>query len=265
MKKGRAYLFTDRAFRFETREGRPKYLTWVEFREDFATNFFVQSEVQAAITRLGTSAYHQGSRTVDDYTDEFCDLVDKSGYKEGLTLVVKYRKGLNPDIQSAIATMTTGQPGDDQPEEWYRAAIKCDENRLTNEAFLSTKPSTRSNPAPVRTNNSMFRTSTTFAAPTMQRMAPIPAPVVPALPPPVPMDVDAVRRPRANITTCYRCGKTGHLQRECPQRYDTRFMTTEERAEFAQDIFAMLDAQPGQEPEVKEVEGKEEDFATSSG
>jgi len=40
---------------------------------------------------------------VDDYIDEFSELVDEAGYTDGLSIVMKFRKGLDRDIQDRIA------------------------------------------------------------------------------------------------------------------------------------------------------------------
>lgn len=84
------------------------------------------------------AGHHQVKRSVDNYTDEFKDLIKMAGYSDGLVVIVKYRRGLNPDIQNQITHMMIGQPGDVSPDEWYNAASLCDKNRTTNVAFQST-------------------------------------------------------------------------------------------------------------------------------
>jgi Retrotransposon gag protein len=49
-----------------------------------------------AINRLESTAYYQKSHSLDDYLDEFQDLVTDSGYTDPKTIVVKFRQGLNP-------------------------------------------------------------------------------------------------------------------------------------------------------------------------
>jgi hypothetical protein len=53
---------------------------------------------------------------VDDYINEFLELVDEARYTDGLSIVIKFRKGLDWDIQNRIAEMVQGRPSDDDPE-----------------------------------------------------------------------------------------------------------------------------------------------------
>src|SRR5918999_5022505 len=104
---------------------------------EFIKEFFTRNETQRAITRLETTAYFQGKSSVDDYIDRFKDLIDLSGYTDGLAIMVKFRRGLDPEIQNYIANMMEGCPDDDDADGWYAAASRCDENRTMNAAFCS--------------------------------------------------------------------------------------------------------------------------------
>ena len=84
---------------------------------------------------LEGTAYFQGSHSIDNYLDDFCDLISESGYTSPKTIVVKFRRGLNPKIRDAVATMTANRPDDLDLEVWYEAAVRIDQNRATNEAF----------------------------------------------------------------------------------------------------------------------------------
>jgi hypothetical protein len=56
------------------------------------------------------------------------------------------------------------------------------------------------------------------------------------------MDVDRTRTLKPLAQTCYCCGKTGHISKECDLHHDIHHMTLDEQDEFIQDIMANRDA-----------------------
>jgi len=60
-------------------------------------------------------------KVVDDYIDEFSELVDEAGYTDGLSIVMKFQKVLDKVIQDRIVEMVQGRPNDDDLEGWYSA------------------------------------------------------------------------------------------------------------------------------------------------
>jgi len=44
---------------------------------------------------LETTSYFQGRWSVDNYLDQFKDLIEDSGYSDPKTIVVKFCRGLN--------------------------------------------------------------------------------------------------------------------------------------------------------------------------
>jgi len=52
--------------------------------------FCPKNEVQMACTDLETSKYHQGSHSVDEYVNKFCELVDHAEHTEGVNIVLKF-------------------------------------------------------------------------------------------------------------------------------------------------------------------------------
>jgi hypothetical protein len=56
------------------------------------------------------------------------------------------------------------------------------------------------------------------------------------------MDVDRTWTLKPLTQTCYRCGQTGHISRECDLRHDVCHMTLDEEDEFIQHILANRDA-----------------------
>jgi hypothetical protein len=72
---------------------------------------------------------------VDDYIDEFSELVDEAGYTNSLSIVMKFRKGLDWDIQDRIVEMVQERPSDNDSEGWYGTACTFDANWAVNQAF----------------------------------------------------------------------------------------------------------------------------------
>jgi len=89
----------------------------------------------AAINVLEMTAYFQGKRTVDDYLDQFRDVIYDSGYTDPKTVVVKFCQGLDRRISTALRGMTYGRPSDTDPEAWFHLAVRMDQNRVADEAF----------------------------------------------------------------------------------------------------------------------------------
>ena len=87
------------------------------------------------INKLESTTYYQKSQSLDDYLDEFMELVAEAGYTDPKIIVVKFRKGIDPQIQNTIATMAYGRPSDTSPQNWYEAAKNIDQNCVANEAF----------------------------------------------------------------------------------------------------------------------------------
>ena len=99
-----------------------KFFDWEDFRNEFKKEFTPANSDALAINRLKSAAYYQKNRPLDDYIDEFQDLVAESGYSDPKTIVVKIRRGLNPQVQNAVATMSSGRPSDANLDEWYSMA-----------------------------------------------------------------------------------------------------------------------------------------------
>jgi hypothetical protein len=242
MKSGRASDFASEVIEYSELNGRDYYADWAAFRVAFIENFLPADEATVALLRLESDRFYQGKRTVDEYLDEFKTLVRRSGYKERLGIVMKFRRGLNRELHDKIAELGATRPRDDQPDLWYEAAQLLDRNRLANDVFhgSATRRSTTlpsATPAPARGSFVRFPLPAPPVAGLPQRLpSRSPFPNAPFAPP-----AREPTRDKPTAITCFRCGEQGHTSRECPRRIDVRGLTAIEREELMQDLLAAKD------------------------
>ena len=217
-------------------------MDWLDFEDEFRKDFLPLNSEATAVNTLETTAYFQGKRTVDDYLDQFRDLVYDSGYTNPKTIVVKFRRGLDRQISAALASMATGRPSDTDLEAWFTLAVQMDQNRAADEAFQA---SSRIAPVPTTTTRSSMSVFTRpVPAPSSARFAhshPSPGN-------PVPMDIDAARKAKAISDACRQCGAIGHWAKDCPHKFNIRYMGTDELETILEDKFAAKDAVPAEPP-----------------
>ena len=212
-----------------------------------------------ALAKLETTTYYQGRKSVDDYIDDFRELVEQAGYSEGLPMVVKFRKGLNREIQDQIAQLAVGRPRDDNVDAWFEAAVRADENRIANNLFHATP---KANPSTPRTSGYSFPTSQPTGTSSWPNRTPtFSSPKPSPLSNPVPMEIDRTKKKSDLPDTCRRCGGTGHWSKDCPQRFDIRFMSGSEKEEWMQQLVLEADTKDLEE---KAEQEEEEDFPECS-
>ena len=95
MKTGRAGRWATREFELEAKIGTLCFTDWLDFEDEFRKDFLPLDSEATAINILEGNTYFQGRKTVDDYLDQFRDLVEDSGYTDPKTLVTKFRRGLD--------------------------------------------------------------------------------------------------------------------------------------------------------------------------
>jgi hypothetical protein len=220
---GRVATFAKRIIRQEMRSGKMCFASWDEFREEFTAAFCPENEATTALMRLESDRYSQAKWNVEAYIDKFEDLVNLSGYTDPIAIILKFRQGLNPMTQGRIAESGMDRPRDTDFEGWFKVARRLDLNRLANEAFhfASRRPPAHSAstpttyPAPLRAPFSFARSHPPIAVTPAVMHTPSRA-----LAPGIPMDINHTQTFKPLAQTCYRCGQTGHISKDCDLRHD---------------------------------------------
>ena len=213
---------------------------------------------------------------MDDYIGEFSELVKEAGYSDGLSIVMKFWKGLDRDIQDSIAEMVQGRPEDDDLEEWYAAAWVLDANWAANQVFHGTQHAAAFTPSPRTPFPAPRAQPPTSSATLASHFQTSPYPRVPARASniPTPMEIDAARCKNLIPMLCRCCGEPGHFARECPKSYNVRYMTLDERQDWVEHLLSDADVTVAQtpipDPELvaspeRGTSEAEEDFASHSG
>ncbi|GLB35707.1 hypothetical protein LshimejAT787_0212720 [Lyophyllum shimeji] len=182
MKGGRAARFAARTLRYPNSHGGvPRFGTYAEFRTQFIAEFCPRDEKRKAATTFETSAYHQGSRSVDEYIDEFWDLAEEAQFPDGAQLVFRFRHGLDPRIEAKVANIVEGRPSDERVQEWIDAARLVDYNTRAHQDFRSAVTKPRTAPAPAVRNPGAPAVFRALPAPPPRPVAAAPsAPTAPA-------------------------------------------------------------------------------------
>jgi hypothetical protein len=218
------------------------FALWSDFTEEFALTFCPENEATTTLMRLESDHYFQGKQNIEAYIDKFKDLIDLSGYTDPIAIVLKFRQGLNLMTQDRIAESGMDRPSDMDFNGWFKTAQCLDLIRLASEAFhlASRWPPTQSAPlltthfTPLHTPFSFLRS---HAPPTATTPAAMHTPSC-ALPPGIPMDVNRTQTLKPLAQTCYCCGQTSHISRDCDLRHDVCHMMLDEQDKFIQWIMA---------------------------
>ena len=93
MSQGRAQKWVGRIYHWEslpTNVGSDYCVDWDDFRSKFKMEFYLLHLDALATNKLEGTTYFQGRRPVDDYLNEFRDLITESGYTDPKTIVVTF-------------------------------------------------------------------------------------------------------------------------------------------------------------------------------
>jgi hypothetical protein len=241
-KSRHAATFSEHTVRQEMWMGKMAFTSCDEFTAEFTSLFCPENKSTTALMRLESEWYFQARHNVEAYIDEFKNLIDLSGYTDSITIVLNSHRVLIATTQDCITESGTDRPRDNNFHGWFKAMCRLDLNCLANEAvhYASHHPSAPST-ATVAPSPSSGCTAFSFHRPTTFQTAETPTAMhTPsrALPPGIPMDVDHTRMSKNITPTCYQCGQSGHISKDC----DLWHMTLDEQDKFIQNILANCDA-----------------------
>jgi hypothetical protein len=91
IKKDRAAIFANCTIWSKNRTGLPRFQTWESFYMTYVSLFCPINKSMMALMKLETEVYHQNKCDVDEYIDDFEELIDLLGYTDPLTIVIKFR------------------------------------------------------------------------------------------------------------------------------------------------------------------------------
>jgi Retrotransposon gag protein/Zinc knuckle len=244
MKTGRAAIFADQIIT-NNRPENPVFANWKDFERKFIEDFYPYDEKTDALMKLESMRYFQGRRSTDVYIDEFLELTSRAKCTDPTTLVLKFRRGLDPTLQDRIAESPTC-PENEDIDAWFAAARRLDRNRIANEAFRGSSIK-RVQPQPPTTKSFSQTPPKRFEfgsiPPATLNRPPAPSKAIPMG---IPMDIDASKQSKAVDDTCRRCGEVGHWRNQCPHRFDVRYMDLDEKEALVQTI---LRTKEGEETE----------------
>ena len=89
-----------------------------------------------ALTKLEGTSWYQGKDPVDDYIDQFQELIDIVEYDDDETIMIKFQCGLDPALQNQVALLGDGTPDFGDLEGWYEAIRRVFQNKEANKAFV---------------------------------------------------------------------------------------------------------------------------------
>jgi len=193
---------------------------------------------------------------VDDYLDQFRDLIYNSGYTDLKTVMVKFRRGLDRRVSTALAGMMYGRPSDMDPEAWFRLAVGP--KPRGRRGFPRLSPTALPFDSVHEPPSGDIPTRPGCTSPAVRPLKPVPGQSCP---------------------DGHRCGTKGQshsrhlpmlrknrtLGEECDLHFDVRYMDTDELERELENKFAAKDVASAEPPVKGEEELSVEDFGSRSG
>jgi hypothetical protein len=206
-------------------EHPPPYAGWVDFKRRFRIAFCDPMPERTAQMKM--TALVQGNKTADEYSLEFQGLSAKTGYNE-TALIEKFEHGMNTALRQKIYSLPHMPTTID---EWHGWACKLDRQwRQFEKGKGSIRPqgqgrqSTTTRPQQQQQQGGQRP----YQRPQWQPMAPT---TTTSPRDTNAMDVDKNTATRPPVK-CFKCGKLGHIARNCRDGLDIRAMEYEDMEKY---------------------------------
>ncbi|CAA7028459.1 unnamed protein product [Microthlaspi erraticum] len=190
------------------RTGKSKIKTWEKLHKQLRLSFLPQNYDRTMYTRLQN--LRQGSRTVDDYADEFSLLITSNEiFDSEIQLVSRFIGGLRPQIQNALMQFDPMTIAEAQSR-----AIAFEQQFKSNSSWSSTsrnRPTITDGGATIPNmceseDTGGGRLATTNPSSDSQQLR---------------------RSTKSNVLRCFSCGEAGHIQTACPTKTRRGLFTDE--------------------------------------
>ena len=91
MKSGHAQQWAEQELMWLTPTGATRFDGWADFEEVFRREFLPANARATAVNKLEGTQYFQGTQTLDDYLNEFRELISDAKYDSSpATVVIKF-------------------------------------------------------------------------------------------------------------------------------------------------------------------------------
>jgi hypothetical protein len=234
-KKDRVATWADHTLCWAECHSCQRHAMWDTFIKDYISHFCPPNERMTALIKLEMKQYYQNKCNIEEYIDEFEELINMSQYKDSLAIVLKFCHGLNATIQDKIAELGTNQPSNEKLEQWYVMAWLFDQNHIANEAFQTVQNKLHAPSMAVNNLRSVFPQMlvSQFSALTSSILQNRPV---------TNTRVESTPQRLGNTPqACYCCGSFDHLSPQCKIKFDVWAMTSDEREDILEQLLVVKD------------------------